>query len=206
MNKEKIKYFKNKLLIERKKQVDLLNNREKNDNSNLDLFENQSSSYDNHPADMATEVYSMEQEKGFKEQAEKIIEEIDSSLEDIKNGVYGFCNNCNKYIDEERLELIPYAKTCIKCSDDEYDEYDERVNEEVRKNEKKYESVSNEAFNLEVKDNVGYDRADVFKDVVEDNIVPNDPSFSGGDNTGIISKDNSDLGIAEDGEKISEEE
>lgn len=37
------------------------------------------------------------------------------ALADIEAGRYGYCENCNDYIQEERLRAYPAAKTCIKC-------------------------------------------------------------------------------------------
>lgn len=185
MENKKLEYFKNKLLEEKEKQLESLKNKEKEEDESLELFDSELSSYDNHPADIGTEVYMIEQEKAYKEQIKNTIKEIDSSLEDIKNNKYGICNNCNKKIKEERLELIPYAKTCLGCSDND-------DSENSIENNKIYESVAYEKFELknnEEKENVGYDREDVYEDIVEDNIVVKDPSFSTGDNIGIVDED-----------------
>ena len=33
----------------------------------------------------------------------------------IKTNTYGICESCGKEIDPKRLEIIPYARNCIKC-------------------------------------------------------------------------------------------
>lgn len=141
MDNKKLEYFKKKLLNAKEEQLESLKNREKEEDENIDLFDSELSSYDNHPADIGTEVYMMEQEKGYKEQIKITIEKIDNSLEDIKNGEYGACVNCNEKIKEERLELIPYAKTCLKCSNQK-DDWDNTYNERV------YESLNYNSFDL----------------------------------------------------------
>lgn len=40
---------------------------------------------------------------------------ITAALERIKNGSYGFCKNCKKMIDTDRLNVNPTAKFCITC-------------------------------------------------------------------------------------------
>lgn len=40
---------------------------------------------------------------------------IDEALKRIKKGTYGFCENCGKMIDTDRLAAYPTAKYCIDC-------------------------------------------------------------------------------------------
>lgn len=56
-------------------------------------------------------------------------------------------------------------------------------------------------------EDVGYDRIGVYQDVLQDNIIPKDPSFSTGDNIGINDekKYNEDE-MVEEMEKISQED
>ena len=41
---------------------------------------------------------------------------IDAALLRIKNGTYGVCAVCGDEIPEKRLEVLPYATTCVKCA------------------------------------------------------------------------------------------
>ena len=43
------------------------------------------------------------------------LQDINSALEKIKKGKYGKCENCNKNIPEERLNIYPEARKCGKC-------------------------------------------------------------------------------------------
>lgn len=45
----------------------------------------------------------------------QLIEEIDEALLRIDNGTYGQCARCGKPIDEERLKAMPTAKYDAKC-------------------------------------------------------------------------------------------
>lgn len=47
-----------------------------------------------------------------------LIKKIRNSLEDIKEGTYGICNNCGGDISLKRLEARPVARHCIKCKTD----------------------------------------------------------------------------------------
>ncbi len=181
MDKKKIEHFKNRLLEERKNTVQSLGNMERREEETREQLNSELSSYDNHPADTGTEVYMMEQDKAFKRQLEDTLEEIDSSLEDIEKGRYGYCDNCDREIKEDRLELIPYVKTCLSCSDED-DLKDEGLEFETNDNERL-------GYISDTADELGYSREDSYKDAMEDNIVPNDPSLSTGDNMGLIDED-----------------
>lgn len=43
------------------------------------------------------------------------LEEIEDSLEKIKDGTYGICECCDEEIAIERLKIKPHAKYCIVC-------------------------------------------------------------------------------------------
>jgi DnaK suppressor protein len=44
------------------------------------------------------------------------IDEIDAALARIDAGTYGRCTGCQTEIPEERLELRPFAGTCVSCT------------------------------------------------------------------------------------------
>jgi RNA polymerase-binding transcription factor DksA len=43
------------------------------------------------------------------------ITEIDAALARLEAGTYGLCVRCGAPIPEERLELRPFAATCVTC-------------------------------------------------------------------------------------------
>ena len=47
---------------------------------------------------------------------ERTIEEIDAALARLDAGTYGRCTGCGASIPEERLELRPFARTCVACT------------------------------------------------------------------------------------------
>ncbi|TWT89425.1 TraR/DksA family transcriptional regulator [Stieleria varia] len=44
------------------------------------------------------------------------IQQIHRALRQIELGTYGICTHCNAEIDPGRLELLPYATSCMRCS------------------------------------------------------------------------------------------
>lgn len=52
---------------------------------------------------------------------EEELKDVNNALEKIEKGEYGRCDICGKEISEERLIILPEAKTCniCKCKDSE---------------------------------------------------------------------------------------
>jgi YteA family regulatory protein len=76
-------------------------------------------SYDNHPADEATELYEREKDIALNEHAEKELKDIEHALEAIKNGTYGTCEICGSPIPYERLQVLPTTTFCKEHSPDQ---------------------------------------------------------------------------------------
>lgn len=146
-------------------------------------FSTELSYYDNHPADIGTELFMMSQDINLKDNEENILNKIDHALEKIETDKYGVCEDCKQKIDIKRLEILPYASKCIKC--EEEDSY----------------LFAQEELNRDY--NFGKAFKDSFQSVNDYNIVDKDPSFSTGDYIGLANTD--EIGIVEDVEKISNE-
>ncbi|WP_332066879.1 TraR/DksA C4-type zinc finger protein [Bacillus sp. KH172YL63] len=70
--------------------------------------------YDNHPADMGTELYEREKDFAIDDHAKLELNKIQHALEAISEGSYGTCKECGGDIPYERLEAIP---TTLYCKD-----------------------------------------------------------------------------------------
>lgn len=199
MDQNTRKHFKRRLMEEKKRILSIINKRDNTEEFGaMDEYYTELSAYDNHPADIGTEMFMMEQDRGVKSKFNNILYEIDKSLEDIDRGKYGVCESCNKEIDQERLEIIPYLKLCIDCSNKKIplmDKMDFRPEEEG--------SISPFSNYKNRKDINAFDREDSYQEVARYNKVDNDPSHSTGDLMGVIDEENS--GAVEDVEKISKE-
>ena len=75
------------------------------------------STVDNHPADLATELYDREKDLALKVHSEDLLSEVNNALERMENGTYGVCATCHEAIPYDRLRAIPYAQSCIKDAD-----------------------------------------------------------------------------------------
>ena len=65
------------------------------------------SNYDNHPAEIATELFQFELNNALKVHEEHLLQEINEALDKIDNGKYGKCEICG--------EEISYERSCKHC-------------------------------------------------------------------------------------------
>jgi YteA family regulatory protein len=71
------------------------------------------SGYDNHPADLGTELFERGKDLALNEQDEHHLQEIEEALSRMEKGTYGICKTCGKEIPFERLEAVPTANYCV---------------------------------------------------------------------------------------------
>lgn len=51
----------------------------------------------------------------LKQGLESDIANVDAALGRIEKGTFGFCENCGKMIDTDRLAAVPTARYCMDC-------------------------------------------------------------------------------------------
>ena len=66
--------------------------------------------FDQHPGDVATELFDRELEYTLRDGEQVLLARIDRALGRIDDGTYGTCERCGKDIPEERLEARPWAE------------------------------------------------------------------------------------------------
>lgn len=135
MNGKDREHFK-KLLEKRLEEIEnTIGVMKENNTAEQDLYSpTELSNYDNHPAEIASELFQVEMNTALKVHEENILTQIRSALGRIEDGSYGKCVRCSAEIPPERLEVLPYAEMCIKCEKEDEDNPDrrrkERPNEE----------------------------------------------------------------------------
>lgn len=115
MNKEKQKYFQEILYEEKNQKENALFNDKLGLHASLKEDTGELSSYDNHPGDIGTETFEAEKNISFTKNYKFALNEIEDAIARIGEGSYGKCEACGIEINEERLELIPYARYCVTC-------------------------------------------------------------------------------------------
>ncbi|MEC5424652.1 TraR/DksA C4-type zinc finger protein [Virgibacillus sp. C22-A2] len=128
---EQLSHFK-AVLLER--QTELINHVQDHFGMTRELVKesmSELSNYDNHPADMGTELFEREKDIALNEHAEKELEEINESLHAIEEGTYGICSKCGEDIPYDRLMAVPTADRCVEHAADNTFEQSRTVEEEV---------------------------------------------------------------------------
>lgn len=114
MTKKDLVHFEKKLLAEKQR---ILKQRE-HTNELLKQPQREAggeiSGYRTHIADQGGETYQREVASQLTSQESAILVEIDEALKRISDGRYGICEICQAKIPKARLEIIPYARLCIK--------------------------------------------------------------------------------------------
>jgi len=75
------------------------------------------SSYDDHPADLASETYEREKDLALESNITDLLEKVNTAIEKIDEGTYGVCDSCGIDINTNRLEALPWASLCLNCQD-----------------------------------------------------------------------------------------
>ena len=90
--------------------------------------------YDNHPADVGSELFEREKDLALWNNSREILQRIDEALRFMDQGSYGVCEDCGREISLERLEAIPQTTLCLECQLRENDRHQLRerpIEEEV---------------------------------------------------------------------------
>lgn len=123
-----INKYKEKLLKEKEKLTGLIS--EMRDNTVFGNITNHTSerytsgelsSYDNHPADIGTEVYIQDMQNSLTNHEEGKLNNIEDALYKIENGTYGICDICHQQIDKDRLDILPETNLCSNCAKNQPD-------------------------------------------------------------------------------------
>lgn len=106
MDKEKLLYFKNKLLRLKTSILNggILSSTEDLHTSSDDLSDE---------TDLATNIISQQVSFNIRDREIDKLRLIDMALERIEDGTYGVCEDCNEAINHKRLENQPWTDLCI---------------------------------------------------------------------------------------------
>lgn len=117
------KKYENMLLEEKNNIINLVSEMEDNtvfgnttEHTSEKYTSGELSSYDNHLADIGSEVYMQEMQNSLTNHEKFKLNEIDNALYKIENGSYGICESCKKGIEEDRLDFIPETRLCVDCA------------------------------------------------------------------------------------------
>jgi RNA polymerase-binding protein DksA len=75
------------------------------------------STYDDHPADLASETFEREKDLALEGNIQDLLDKVNTALEKIEDSTYGYCDSCGVEINEKRIEALPWASLCLNCQD-----------------------------------------------------------------------------------------
>lgn len=75
------------------------------------------STYDDHPADLASETFEREKDLALEGNIQDLLDKVNTALEKIEDNTYGLCDSCGVEINPNRLEALPWASLCLDCQD-----------------------------------------------------------------------------------------
>ncbi|HLR70662.1 MAG TPA: yteA family sporulation protein, partial [Pseudogracilibacillus sp.] len=158
LTKEQLTACKRHLSARQSKLIHQLKNR-----FDLEMSQTESigelSSYDNHPADLGTELFERGKDLALQDHAERELEEINKALHALAEGTYGICRVCSMNIPYERLVTKPTADTCVEHAPEQgIDENERPIEEEVLDSHINPEEEPDEETNF-------YDKEDSWQDV-----------------------------------------
>ncbi|MFZ5354658.1 MAG: TraR/DksA C4-type zinc finger protein [Bacillota bacterium] len=186
MNTEKLKHFEELLKDEKSRRIDSLFDNQMGMDISIRDDTSELSSYDNHPGDLGTETFEAEKNISFRLNDKFIVSEIDAALRKIEHGEYGICEACHKSINEDRLELRPYARLCIDCENEfELKPHDEEKGRPIEE-QVLYPPYGRSFTDNSVEEKVGFDGEDTWQQLntynVQDSGYPDEPE----DNIGAV--------------------
>jgi DnaK suppressor protein len=106
MKSSRLEYFRKKLL---EMEIEILDNIKSETSEEENPFE-----IDGDLVDRAEAFNSASVNEGLSVTQKRVIDEIRRAIQRIKDKTFGQCSVCATEIEEERLEVIPYADKCKK--------------------------------------------------------------------------------------------
>jgi DnaK suppressor protein len=114
--KTTIKKFKGQLDVERDRLINVITEHEKEMEAarNSETAADRSSDPEN--ADAGSMRLEYAKELSIERNAADLLHKVEHALRRIDSGGYGICEVCGEPILLARLEVLPYATTCVTCA------------------------------------------------------------------------------------------
>jgi RNA polymerase-binding protein DksA len=77
-----------------------------------DFKKGRSKDYDDHATDAENDLVLDE----IYRESETELNHVNQAIGRLEDGSYGTCSQCDRPINPERLEALPYTSTCIECA------------------------------------------------------------------------------------------
>jgi RNA polymerase-binding transcription factor DksA len=117
LSAEKLKYYEELIRSELRESMAYIENINKEQSMGARESSGDLSSYAYHQADQGSDTNLMEQTVAMMEGERDKIRLLNDAMRRIADGTYGVCEMCGEYIQDSRLEIIPYATYCVACKE-----------------------------------------------------------------------------------------
>ena len=114
---EKLKHYEEVIRAELQESIAYIDSINKEQSLGARESSGDLSSYAFHQADQGSDTNLMEQSVMMLETEREKIRQLNEALQRITDGTYGICEYCGEFIQETRLEIIPYATCCVTCKE-----------------------------------------------------------------------------------------
>ncbi len=114
---KKLQEIKNELIAKKKFIVSQLQKFAQKSKKVKGDFETKFPHLGDHQDENAIEVSDYESSLSVEHDLEKELKNIQGALKKTSNGSYGRCSKCGLPINPKRLEAMPEATLCVKCSE-----------------------------------------------------------------------------------------
>jgi len=134
---------------------------------------------------LGTETYEAEVNQSFRISDKYMLSEIDVALQKIKNESYGECEECHKNIEDDRLEIVPHARFCIRCENS----YEQIIDDEEKGRPIEEQVMPNLGYSfrdMTINDEIGFDGEDTWQALNEYNVRMSDNDFGHEDSFGYV--------------------
>ena len=114
--KSTLKKFQNQLEEEKVRLVALIEEREREMEEAKATETASERNPDPDSADAASMKFEYMKEMSLERNSLDLLSKVDHALERVSEGTYGTCESCGDAIPVARLEVLPYATTCVNCA------------------------------------------------------------------------------------------
>ncbi len=204
MDKNQLLHYKDKLKTEAKRTdtaLEQMGDLKEGEMSNYTPSE--LSNYDNHPAELGSELYTVEMNLALKVHEQTKLNDIKLALKKIDNGTYGVCENCKKEINPERLEVMPAARFCMECQED-------KEAREINTPDQQYDEIFDSPFGrkyLNKQEDDEFEGLDQLNDLLKYGSADTPQDMSGyADYEDFYTNDVDNQGYVEETDKISNQQ
>ncbi len=204
MDKNQLLHYKDKLKTEAKTTDTALEQmRDLKEGEMSNFTPSELSNYDNHPAELGSELYTVEMNLALKVHEQTKLNDIKLALKKIDNGTYGVCENCKKEINPERLEVMPAARFCMECQED-------KEAREINTPDQQYDEIFDSPFGrkyLNKQEDDEFEGLDQLNDLLKYGSADTPQDMSGyADYEDFYTNDVDNQGYVEETDKISNQQ